>query len=219
MELFRKVFRDIIRNLKAINASPLQHTTGAQVIEGDAELVLQELDPASIDYVLTSPPYFNAIDYPRAHKFSQWWLWPERDPLGKEHYLGLKHGGKDDSSVNECYTMIPSLIGEMAGLSQVSMPTYRALCKYIVGLGRVIVQLYKCLISGGKVTFVVGNNVVCGHLIPISNVVALLMERCGFASISVEKRSIKANRRRYPYGITGFKGLMESEYLVNAIKS
>lgn len=217
-EVFRRVFRDVIRNLKAINASPLQHTTGAQVIEGDAGLVLQGLVPASVDYVLTSPPYFNAIDYPRAHKFSQWWLWPERDTLGKENYLGLKHGGKDDSSVIECSTMIPSLIDEMDGLRQSSIASYRALCKYIVGLERVIAQLYKCLMSGGKVTFVVGNNAVRGYLIRVSDVVALLMERSGFASITVEERSIKANRRRYPYGITGFKGLMESEYLVNAIK-
>lgn len=37
--------------------------------------------PRSIDFILTSPPYVTAIEYPRSHKFSVWWI---ADLLGIE---------------------------------------------------------------------------------------------------------------------------------------
>jgi hypothetical protein len=44
----------------------------SRVLRGDARAL--PLDSNTIDFVLTSPPYLNAIDYLRAHKFSLVWM-------------------------------------------------------------------------------------------------------------------------------------------------
>ena len=218
ISIFRKVFSEVVRRLKAINLMPSSHRASCQVIEGDTSTVLGEIEANSFDYILTSPPYFNAIDYPRSHKFSQWWLWPSREPIKKQRYLGLSSGGKDDTAVNQCAAIVPGFVEDISLVKEASGAQHKALCKYIVDLDEVVAQLCGLLKEGGKATFVVGNNMIKGHLIPIADILAVLMERNGLAGVKLEPRLIKANRRRYPYGITGFKGLMEAEYLVQAHK-
>ena len=217
-KVFRKVFRDIIGHLKVINESERDSLTSWEIIEGDTKTSLKHVSPDSIDYILTSPPYFNAIDYPRSHKFSQWWLWPDRQPLTKASYLGLMPGFREHEAVVECRSIVPEYQEEIDSLLDVSSAIHRRLCKYIVELNGVVVQFKSLLKRGGKATFVVGNNVIQGHNIPTSQILATMLERSGLTNLQIEPRKIRADRRRYPYGIRGFKGPMESEFIVNARK-
>ena len=217
-KVFRKVFRDIIGHLKVINESERDSLTSWEIIEGDAKASLKHVAANSIDYILTSPPYFNAIDYPRSHKFSQWWLWPDRPPLTKASYLGLMPGFREHEVVVECRSIVPEYQGEIDALLDVSPAIHQRLCKYIVELNGVVVQFKSLLKRGGKATFVVGNNVIQGHNIPTSQILATMLERSGLTNLQIEPRKIRADRRRYPYGIRGFKGPMESEFIVNARK-
>ena len=174
--------------------------------------------PDSVDYILTSPPYFNAIDYPRAHKFSQWWLWPDRQPLDNTYYLGLMPGGKNDDEVIACHSIIPEYWEEIDALLEVSPAIHKRLCKYVVELDAVVVQFERLLKKGGKATFVVGDNVIRGHGVRTSKILATMLGRNGLTDIQIEPRTIRAERRRYPYGIAGFKGPMETEYVIHAIR-
>lgn len=217
--IFRKVINQVVKRLKSINSQPSNHNFDWKVIEGDATIVLRDLPLNSVDYILSSPPYFNAIDYPRAHKFSQWWLWPNRESLNKNHYLGLSNGGKDTAWVKECIELVPEIANRELSLPNMPGPMHRALCKYIVELNSVVYELSRVLRQGGKATLVIGNNVIRGHVIPIADVLGQLLAQNGFANVKLEPRAIKIDRRRYPYGLTGFKGLMESEYLVEGEKA
>ena len=217
-KVFRKVFRDIIGHLKVINESERDSLTSWEIIEGDTKASLRHVAANSIDYILTSPPYFNAIDYPRSHKFSQWWLWPDRQPLSKASYLGLMPGFREHEVVVECRSIVPEYQEEIDALLDVSPSIHQRLCKYIVELNGVVVQFKTLLKRGGKATLVVGNNVIQGHNIPTSQILATMLERSGLTNLQIEPRKIRADRRRYPYGIRGFKGPMESEFIVNARK-
>ena len=219
VRVFRKVIGDTLTRLKTINASCQNHSTSWEIIEGDTKDSLEKMDPGSIDYILTSPPYFNAIDYPRAHKFSQWWLWPERQPMSKASYLGLSPAIKDQENSMWCNSILPEYRKEVDAMLEVSPAMHRNLCKYIVELNDVVDQFRRLLKKGGKATFVVGNNVIKGHSIPTSEMLATMLERSGLSNVDIEPRNIRSDRRRYPYGISGFKGLMKSEYIVHAIKS
>lgn len=215
-KVFKKAFHEIITRLGRINKLGDEHHSSWEIKQGDTRKELENLNQRSIDYILTSPPYFNAIDYPRAHKFSQWWIWPERQPPSRSSYLGLMPGGNDEEAVQKCRFLVPDYLDELDSLSKISAPTYKSLCKYIVELNEVVVQFPRILKKHGKVTLVVGDNVVRGIRIPISRMLGTMLRNCGLSEVGVTPRLIKHNRRRYPYGISGFKGIMETEYIVSA---
>jgi DNA modification methylase len=50
----------------------------------------------SQDLVITSPPYFNAVDYPRAHRMSLCWMngYAPTALVSRRRYIGLRHAGR-----------------------------------------------------------------------------------------------------------------------------
>ena len=220
INIFRKTVKDILTRLKALNAHCQNQVASWKIVEGNTKDKLGCIAPDSIDYILTSPPYFNAIDYPRSHKFSQWWLWPERQPLGRSAYLGLMSGSKDsDDVVARCYSIVPDFRVDIEAIAEISPATRRNLCKYLVELYEVVAKFRVLLKQDGRSSLVVGNNVIKGHVVPIAEMLAAMLERSGLSNVQIEQRTIRPDRRRYPYGVTGFKGLMTSEYIVLASKS
>ncbi len=218
IEIFRRVFKGIVQTLQAINGRPECHTVSVEVIEGDTVELLQKLASESVDYVMTSPPYFNAIDYPRAHRFSQWWLWPEKEPLKRTKYVGLRAGGTKESSFEHCAALPTSCAEDVALMKEISPSAHAALCKYLEDIDAVIDGLIRVLKSGKPLTFVIANNCIRRVTIPVVRIVAELLERHGCIQIQIERREIRSSRRRYPYGLKGFRGLMESEYVICAVK-
>jgi hypothetical protein len=219
IQIFDNALRCIMRTLNKIN----RFAKGGYIckaIEGDAVEVVNQMEPNTIDYVLTSPPYFNAIDYPRAHKFSQWWLWPDRDQLTTESYIGLRSSGRERENdfVEPCAALVPSHMDTIAPLRAISRSSYSALCRYVVDIDAVIKAIASVLKAGKHLSFVLANNRIKGIEAPIVSIVCELLQNNGFQSVSVEKRHILRNRRRYPFGLRGFKGLMDSEYIINARK-
>jgi hypothetical protein len=70
IQIFYKALRNILRVVLKLNKLATKHNVDVRIIEGDSSEVLNKLEPASVHFIITLPPYFNAIDYPRAHKFS-----------------------------------------------------------------------------------------------------------------------------------------------------
>src|SRR5438046_4905310 len=65
--LFRRILRQVISALAELTPTDER----AKVIRGDSAMTIAAMPASSVDLVLSSPPYANAIDYPRAHKFSE----------------------------------------------------------------------------------------------------------------------------------------------------
>jgi hypothetical protein len=85
-------------------------------------------------------------------------------------------------------------------------------------LDAVIQELYRVLKEERPLTFILADNNLNGTDVPCSTITSKLLERNGFVAPTLSKRNIEVRRRRYPYGITGFKGLMNSEYIISATK-
>jgi DNA modification methylase len=220
IQIFHKALRNILRVVLKLNKLTSEHNVDVKIIEGDSSEVLSRLEHASVHYVITSPPYFNAIDYPRAHKFSQWWLWPQRDDqLTRKLYIGLKPGKATQDSAESFINLIPSNVESIASLQKISKSMYFALYQYVNDLNSTISGISRVLKPGRNLSFVLANNTIRGLEVPVVDIVIELLKRKGFQSVSTEKRAIMQNRRRYPFGIRGFKGLMESEYIVNAVSA
>jgi hypothetical protein len=56
------------------------------------------LEPDSQSLVITSPPYFNAVDYPRAHRLAVCWMngFAPADLVSRRSYVGLRHAPELD---------------------------------------------------------------------------------------------------------------------------
>ena len=214
--LFRRVLGRVTNTILSIQENLASIESSATIIEGDAVNRLSMLDSDSISFVLTSPPYLNAIDYPRAHKFSQWWLSPNTTPLGRTEYLGLRQYTLKQS-IEDYLSKFPALYDALAPFRNI--PIYRTISRYVTDLAAVIDQLRRLVKSRGRVVMVVADNVIAGTVLPVSIIIENLLKHNGFSSIVATDRTIKNTRRRYPFGVNGFSGTMKHEYLVTAVNS
>ncbi len=217
VKIFRKSFLTILGVLRA-NAVMKNVRPQSRVIQGDSVLTLRRLKADSVDYILTSPPYFNAIDYPRAHQFPHWWLWPSKIGLARELYVGLKPGGKDPSTIERCQAIAPASMPAVAQLQTASRAEYKKFCRYVLDLDSVVRAMRRVLKPRRPIAMVLANNMIREVTVPVVDIVAELLQNNGFTGVSVEERKFDATRRRYPYGLKGFRGLMRSEYIIQARK-
>ena len=213
--LFRRVLGQVNDTILGIQESLSSVDSVANILEGDSFTLLSALDSDSIEFVLTSPPYLNAIDYPRAHKFSHWWLSPETIPLGRSEYIGLRRAEADDLDkrrICDSHTLA-ELIDSFR-----SMPIYRNISSYVADLASVINQLHRVVKQRAHIAFVVANNTIGGKVLPVSTIIERLLKCSGFSDVETTRRTIKNSRRRYPLGTNGFTGPMRDEYLITGVK-
>ena len=91
----------VVQSLKSMVPVTARSLHDGEVLEGNCLDTITTLPARSVDLILTSPPYVNAIDYPRAHKFSEWWLSPGAERCMKANYIGLRTTGRDPSAAEE----------------------------------------------------------------------------------------------------------------------
>jgi DNA modification methylase len=180
----------------------------------DARLELPDVTAESQSLVITSPPYFNAVDYPRAHRMSVCWMnghAPE-DLASRRSYIGLHRAkGFDCSSWLQdrpnIRRQIPSRVAEDTLL-------LRHLAGFFADLERVLMQVHYVLRPGSHAVFVIGDNFVRGQRIASHSVLIELARALGFEKRSSSHRKIVSLRRRYPVGQFGFDGPMTHEFVV-----
>lgn len=85
-------------------------------------------------------------------------------------------------------------------------------------MNSVFINLYRILKPDAALNIIIANNVVRNIEIPVVDIMIELLENIGFIEVNHTERAIQQNRRRYPYGITGFRGLMNTEYIVKCRK-
>lgn len=200
------------------NLQGLLHSSGAHaiVLEGDSERKLSLLKRESANFILTSPPYLNAIDYPRAHKFAQWWLPSLGGAMKRADYIGLRTSKAEDRA-KESLLALPSVTKLFVPFE--GMPIYRNILQYVRDIAGVVIELHRVLMCNSTIVFVVADNVISGTVFPVSQIIKELFVQYGFSAVTVAERPIKSTRRRYPFGSTGFDGPMQKEFLVTGVKA
>ncbi len=209
LRIFKRCFSNTLNRLRDIINNTVNDETHFQVIEKDVLDALILLERDSIDYVLTSPPYFNAIDYPRAHKFSEWWLWPERQPLKNNLYIGLKPGGKENGISNNDLVnrLIPQNIDKIIPLKDSSAALFRKFCVYVIDMNSVIYDLKKVMKNNAKMGLVIANNILKDIKLRVVDIWIKLLNNTGLEEISSEERFIQENRGGIPMEFGDSQGL------------
>lgn len=150
----------------------------------------------SIDVVITSPPYLNAIDYIRCSKFSLVWMGytvGELRKLRSESVGSEVSGGApvDDLEIN---AVIKALRVDM----KLSARDRGILARYIDDMRKSISEVARVLRSDGVAVYVVGENTVRNAYIKTSLIVRHLAKGAGMLCVGERTRSLPTNRRYLP---------------------
>lgn len=162
------------------------------------------LNDGSVDLVLTSPPYLNAIDYIRCSKFSLVWMGYSIADLRslRTNSVGSEASNEstlDDVEIAEIVKMLkltPRLDSRHEGI----------LARYVGDMRSAVSEVGRVLARGGKAVYVIGENSLRGTYIRTSTIVTKLAELVGLELAERLTRTLPSNRRYMPPPASGYCG-------------
>ena len=187
------IFAGYHRSLDALRRRLLSQPPklGARVSLGDARN-LTDIGSRTIDAVVTSPPYLNAIDYLRGHRLSLVWLgWNIRDLRAiRAASIGTERG----SDGGENQAIIDSMIGDLV------LPNahLRMVRRYASDVKAIVAEVSRVLKPNGSATFVVGNSCLKGQFISNASGLSAAAEMYNLTTKSQSERELPASSRYLP---------------------
>lgn len=192
---FRKFLKAVERVTKnCVQQNQTKRGPAPRLFLGDARAL--PVPDSSIDLVLTSPPYLNAIDYIRCSKFSLVWM-GYRIPalrLLRAESVGADLGDEASSKDPE----IIAIIDDLKVRPQLSNRACAALAHYIDDMRNAMRETARVLAPGGNAVYVIGENTVRGTYIRNSKIVSAVARLCGLMLKKQQTRTLPANRRYLP---------------------
>jgi len=190
LDMFPRRLKELVRRIhdcRGSNDRPTLHLKS-----GDARRL--PLSDNSVDLILTSSPYANAIDYMRAHKFSLVWMGYRLSSLRelRARMIGAERG-------------LVELAPELAWLdrwlpnSPVLASRIAVLRRFFHDMDSVLAEMYRVLKPGGACVLVVGKSYVRGTLIDTPRILAEIARKRGFDHLGTVSRNLNHNRRSLPF--------------------
>lgn len=179
---------------------------------GDARKL--PLRSASIDLVITSPPYLNAIDYLRCSKFSLVWMGYStealrsirRDSIGTE--VGATSADDDVLAIVDRLRLRPTPPARQ----------YRILVRFVADMLAAVREVARVLAPGGRAIYVVGENTLRGTYVRNALAVQAAGELAGLEVNERRARTLPSNRRYMPppaaTGQAGMNARMRQEVVL-----
>lgn len=174
----------------------------------------------SIDLIVTSPPYANAIDYMRAHKFSLVWFGHSLSVLSdlRGRYIGSEKVGDkwNEGLPNRAENAV-------AKLGQFDPGKAKILRKYLLEMAQVLGEMNRVLKPEKGAVIVVGPSLMRGFEVLTHEYLAEIGEATGLRLVGIQKRKIDRDRRMLPvsFGRNGdsvIEQRMHEEFVVGFVK-
>ncbi|RAQ94325.1 TRM11 family methyltransferase [Thermogemmatispora tikiterensis] len=180
---------------------------------GAAEIALEDarhlasLADHSVDVVLTSPPYLNAIDYLRGHRLALVWLGYRLRELRaiRANSIGAERApvpGADLTALQDlppCQETLQQLPSRERGMLQ----------RYLLDLAALLAEMRRVLRPGGRAIVVLGNSCLRGVFLQNARLFWLLAQRQGFQLERWVERELPPNRRYLPPPRTAHQALLK----------
>lgn len=158
------------------------------------------LSDSTIDFVITSPPYLNAIDYIRCSKFSLVWMGYRVSEL--QNLRGNNIGSERSRGGPAISAQLERLLLSL-GVSDLSPRDTGMLRRYIFDLDMILGEISRVLTLNGRAIFVVGDSMVRGTFIRNSEVIRLLGAKHQLRLTKRVSRDLLPSRRYLPPPIEG----------------
>ena len=169
-------------------------TSNTRILLGDARKL--PLKSRSIDIVVTSPPYLNAIDYIRGHKLSLIWMgYPLQD---LRHIRSSNVGAENSISQQTSKDYVDDILDEMGAVERLPERIRGMLLRYVSDMDSVLCEISRVLKIKGRAVLVIGDSTLKGTFIQNSKALTLLGKRHGLDLQSVVRRELQENRRYLP---------------------
>jgi site-specific DNA-methyltransferase (cytosine-N4-specific) len=147
-------------------ANTIKTIPRVKVICGDARRL--EVETSSIDLIVTSPPYVNALDYYRTHMYNMLWLGMDFDSFRKN---------------------------EIGGHSHFITNRFRLLSEYLGDMLRSMIEMNRVLKKGKLCIIVVGNSSLEYELVESHKFFTEMGKKIGFKTIKTIFRNIDKTRK------------------------
>ena len=205
----------------AVNADAVGES---RIVAGDARDLSLPAD--SVDLIVTSPPYANALDYMRAHKFSLAWLGDPIPSLSdlRAQYIGSESVGNrtERSAPAELPAPVQAVVDDLA---EKDAPKSRVLRRYFFDMHAAIGEMTRVLRPSAAAVIVVGPSVMRGMLIPTHQCLADISAAVGLDVVGVAPRNLDRDRRMMPARrgsqsetASGIELRQYTEYVIGAAK-
>ncbi len=165
----------------------------ANIRMGDARCL--PIDSKSVDMIITSPPYLNAIDYLRGHKLSLVWM---GHCIENIRHLRSENIGSEISGHPQMEKAILGAMKAMGKMRDLDNRQVGMLKRYACDMNNVLRECARVLKRSGNAIFVIGDSTLKGVFIKNSDVLTKLAANHGFSLTSREVRPIEENRRYLP---------------------
>ena len=163
------------------------------VYEGDARSL--DIRDGSVDLVITSPPYLNAIDYFRCSKFSLVWMGYSVGELRRlrSTTVGTEVGmdAHDDQEIQR-------ILSELKLQPKLQARQEAMLARYIDDMQRAVGETSRVLAGNGRAVYVVGENTVRGTFIRNAMILEAVASTAGLRCTARRSRDLPASRRYLP---------------------
>jgi DNA modification methylase len=189
---FLRAVKTVVENCPERSGVGLGPRTAA--LRGDARAL--KLKDKTIDLVLTSPPYLNAIDYIRCSKFSLVWMGHQIGDLRKirRESIGCESGDAE----SETQPSVKNVIRALRLTPALPSKYAKMLSQYIWDMSKSIAEVSRVLKRGGRAVYVVGDSTIRGTFVRNSSIVSAVAKQNGLKLVSRHSRKLPNNRRYLP---------------------
>lgn len=172
------------------------HTsTNCDVAFGDARN-LPSIADSSIDAVITSPPYLNAIDYMRGHRLALIWLGHRLSDLRqiRSTAIGVERAISQDAD----HELAKRIMEQLDTKHQLPHREANMVKRYVIDLHAMLSEIQRVLKPEGRAVLVVGNSNIRGVFVSNANAVLKIAEHIGLECLSNHERELPPNKRYLP---------------------
>lgn len=184
----------------------------AKTFLGDARN-LTKLKNNTVDCIITSPPYLNAIDYMRGHRMSLVWLGYRLEDLRKIRGSSI---GAERALNNKLSDNFLNILFEL-GLDQLENKNKYMLDRYFSDLLQQTKEAYRVLKKDAVGTYVIGNSTIRGTYVQNSELLKRAGILAGFEILGETVREIPDHRRYMPMMVAGnsLAKRMRTEHIID----
>ena len=188
---FLKAVTTVVNNCPfKVNSS---FASSANIQYGDARSL--PINTASVDIIVTSPPYLNAIDYLRAHKLSLVWMGHR---ISEIRALRSDNIGSEVSMEATPNAVIQKAMAAMVDHDTLDNRRLGMIRRYICDMNKVMKECSRVMKRSGRAIFVVGDSAIRGVFVKNSEALICLAKSNKLALASRNTRPIETRRRYLP---------------------